>query len=106
MAVAKKNGDVPRDEAMQARELTDTLDELERSRMAGALLSTFVTPGAYTDDDPRHDLDVDSVSLVKSLPGGRHGMAYPNMPWEPRRRSPLWHATSSVTVDVGKQVVD
>ena len=77
-------GTFQRDEAMQARELTDTLDELEHSGVAGALLSTFVTPGAHTDDDPRHDLDMDSMSLVKSLPGGRHGTAYPDMPWEPK----------------------
>ena len=77
-------GTFQRDEAMQARELADTLDELERSGVAGALLSTFVTPGAYADDDPRHDLDMDSMSLVKSLPGGRHGMVYPDMPWEPK----------------------
>jgi hypothetical protein len=77
-------GTFQRDEAMQARELAETLDELERSGVAGALLSTFVTPGAYIDDDPRHDLDMDSMSLVKSLPGGRHGIVYPDMPWEPK----------------------
>ena len=77
-------GTFQRDEAMQARELADTLDELERSGVAGALLSTFVTPEAYTDDDPRHDLDMDSMSLVKSLPDGRHGTVYPDMPWEPK----------------------
>ena len=69
---------------MQARELADTLDELERSGVAGALLSTFVTPEAHTDDNPRYDLDMDSMSLVKSLPGGRRGMVYPDMPWEPK----------------------
>ena len=37
-------GTFQRDEAMQARELAETLDELERSGVAGALLSTFVTP--------------------------------------------------------------
>ena len=73
-----------RDEAMQARELAETLDELEGSGVAGALLSTFTTPGAYTDDNPRYDLDMDSMSLVKSLPDGRHGMVYPDMPWEPK----------------------
>ena len=77
-------GTFQRDEAMQARELADTLDELEHSGVAGALLSTVVTPAACTDDDPRHDLDMDSMSLVKSLPGGRHGMVYPDMPWEPK----------------------
>ena len=77
-------GAFQRDEAMQARELTDSLDELERLGVAGALLSTFVTPEAYTDDDPRCDLDMDSMSLVKSLPGGRHGTVYPDMHWEPK----------------------
>ena len=77
-------GTFQRDEAMQARELAETLDELKRAGVAGALLSTFVTSEAYTDDDPRYDLDMDSMSLVKSLPGGRHGMVYPDMPWEPK----------------------
>jgi len=76
------NGTYQRDEVMQAREIAETLDELERAGVAGALLSTFVTPEAYTDDDPRYDLDMDSMSLVKALPGGRHGTAYPDMPWE------------------------
>src|ERR1019366_4953095 len=78
-------GTFQRDEAMQAREVAESLDELERSGVAGALLSTFVTPEAYTDDDPRYDLDMDSMSLVKSLPGGRHGTVCPDMHWEPTR---------------------
>ncbi len=78
------NGTFQRDEAMQARELAETLDELKRAGVAGALLSTFVTPQSTTDDDPRYDLDMDSMSLVKSLPGGRHGMVYPDMSWEPK----------------------
>ncbi len=73
-----------RDEAVQARELGETLDELERAEVAGALLSTFATPQAFTDDDPRYDLDIDSMSVVKSLPGGRRGTTYPDMPWEPK----------------------
>jgi hypothetical protein len=43
-----------------------------------------VTPGAPTDPDPRYDLDMDSMALVQSLPGGRHGTAYPDMTWEPK----------------------
>jgi hypothetical protein len=78
------NGSYQRDEAMQAREIADTLDELERSGMAGALLSTFVTPESLTNDDPRHDIDMDSMSLVKSLPGRHHGTVYPDMTWEPK----------------------
>lgn len=78
------NGIYERDEAMQAREIGETLDELERAGVAGALLSTFSTPQALTNDDPRYDLDMDSMSLVKYLPGGRHGITYPDMPWEPK----------------------
>ena len=78
-------GTFQRDEAMQARELAETLDELERSGVAGALLSTFVTPEACTDDEPRYDLDMDSMSLVKSFSGGRHGTVHPDMPWEPKQ---------------------
>jgi hypothetical protein len=78
-------GAFQRDEAMQAREVAETLDELERSGVAGALLSTFATPEACTDADPRYDLDMDSMSLVKCLPGGRHGTVYPDMQWEPKQ---------------------
>jgi hypothetical protein len=69
---------------MQAREISETLEELERSGVAGALLSTFVTPESTTDDNPRYDVDMDSMSLVKSLPRGRHGTTYPDMSWEPK----------------------
>jgi hypothetical protein len=82
---SRLKGTFQRDEAMQASQLAETLDELERSGVAGALLSTFVTPEALTDDDPRYDLDMDSMSLVKSLPDGRHGTAYPDLPWEPKK---------------------
>jgi hypothetical protein len=67
------NGIYERDEEMQARELAETLDDLERAGVAGALISTFSTPQSFTSDDPRYDLDMDSMSIVKSLPGGRHG---------------------------------
>ena len=52
--------------------------------VAGALLSTFVTPEAHLDEDPRYDLDMDSMSLVKTLPAGQHGITYPDMSWEPK----------------------
>ena len=77
-------GTFQRDEAMQARELDETLSELDRSGVAGALLTTFTTPEARTDDDPRYDLDMDSMSLVKPLSGGRHWTTYPDMRWEPK----------------------
>ena len=81
---ARLEGSFQRDEAMLAREISEALDDLERAGVAGALLSTFVTPEAPANDDPRYDLDMDSMSLVKSLPDGHHGTAYPDMPWEPK----------------------
>ncbi len=78
------NGIYERDEAMQARELGETIHELERAGVAGALLSTFATPEAFTNDDPRYDVDMDSMSIVKYLPHGRHGTTYPDMVWEPK----------------------
>ena len=81
---SRLNGTYERDESMQARELAEALDELERAGVAGALVSTFVTPLSKTDADPRYDVDMDSMSLVKSLPGRRRGIAYPDMPWEPK----------------------
>lgn len=77
-------GAFERDEALQAREISETLDILEHAGVAGALLSTFATPEAHIDDDPRYDLDMDSMSLVKSLPDGQHGSTYPDMAWEPK----------------------
>jgi len=78
------NGIYERDEAMQARELGETLDELEGAGVAGALVSTFSTPQSFTNDHPRFDLDMDSMALVKSLPNARRGTIYPDMPWEPK----------------------
>ncbi len=77
-------GSFERDETMQAHELGETLDELEQSGVAGVLLATLVTPEAEVHEDPRYDLDMDSMALVKSLPAGRHGTIYPDMTWEPK----------------------
>ena len=70
-----------RDEAMQARELAETLDELERSGVAGALLSTFVTPEVLhrrrSSLRPRHGLHVAREVLARRAPRDRlpgHGL--------------------------------
>jgi len=65
--------------------------------VAGALLSTFVTPGPTPTTILATTSTWTPMSLVKSLPDGRHGIVYPDMPWSPRRRSPRWHTTSPVT---------
>jgi hypothetical protein len=73
-----------RDEAVSARELTETLGILDRACVDGAFVMTFVAPIAPYDDDPRYDLDMSSFALVKTYADGRHGTTYPDMPWEPK----------------------
>jgi hypothetical protein len=78
------NGDYVRDEAMQARELTETLAILDAAGVDGAFVAEFVTAGATTSDRPRYDLDLNAFSLVKTY---RHekGATYPDMRWEPKQ---------------------
>lgn len=79
-----KKGGYERDEAMQARALTKTLELLEEAGVEGTFVMTFVSPTSPYDDNPKFDLDLDSFSLVKSYQGGRHGSTYPDMTWEPK----------------------
>ncbi len=72
-----------RDEALQAREITETLGILETAGVDGAFVCTFVEPIAPFSEDPRYDLDMSALSLVKSYVG-RRGTTYPDMTWEPK----------------------
>ena len=73
-----------RDEDMQARRLIEQLKLLEGAGVEGGFISTFIFPLNPSDDRSRYDLDRESASLVKSYAGGRHGVTYPEMPWEPK----------------------
>ena len=74
-----------RDESLQARELVDQLTTLDNAGVYGVFVSTFLEQVKPYDDDPRYDLDMGSLSLVKYYEGGkRHGTTYPDMPWEPK----------------------
>ena len=75
---------VPRDEALQACELTETLAILDAAGVDGAFVSTFIFAIRPFDEDPRYDLDACSAGLVRPLTGGRLGMTYPDMSWEPK----------------------
>ncbi|MDR3634971.1 MAG: hypothetical protein P4L84_14295 [Isosphaeraceae bacterium] len=75
---------IPRDEALQARELTETLTILDGAGVEGAFVSTFIFAIRPYDPDPRYDLDACSPGLVRPLIRGRHGTTYPDMPWEPK----------------------
>ena len=78
-----KKGDWVRDEHAQAISLVSQLRLLHCSGVDGAFCMTFVSPTAPTNDNPRLDLDMNSYSLVKTLPNGR-GVTYPDMTWEPK----------------------
>ena len=74
----------PRDEAWQARKVVETLEILDSAGLDGAFVSQFESQVNPFDEDPKHDLDATNMSLVKYYEGGRHGTAYPDMPWEPK----------------------
>ena len=75
---------VPRYEALQARELAETLAILDEAGVDGAFVSTFIFAIRPYDPDPRYDLDACSPGLVRPLAGGRRGTTYPDLPWEPK----------------------
>jgi hypothetical protein len=78
------NGDYVRDEAMQARELAETLTMLDAAGVAGAFVAEFVTAGATFSEEPRYDLDMNAFALVKTYRHGK-GKTYPDMTWEPKQ---------------------
>ncbi len=74
-----------RNEELQARSLVRQLELLDSAGVGGAFAYTFTAPLFAHSDDPAHDLDTDSYSLVKHCPAGQHGVTYPDMPWEPKK---------------------
>jgi hypothetical protein len=78
-----KPGGYVRDEELQAAELSQTLSILDAAGVAGAFVNCFADRLAPYSDDPRYDLDMSALSLVRDL-GGRAGSSYPGMPWEPK----------------------
>ncbi len=79
------SGEHVRDEGLQARELVDQLTILDDAGVHGAFVSAFMEQVKPYDDDPRYDLDMGSMSLVRYYEGGkRRGTTYPDMPWEPK----------------------
>lgn len=78
------NGDYVRDEAMQARELTDMLGQLDTAGVDGVFVFTFVTPALPHRPQSRLDLDLAGYGLVKSY-DDHNGNTYPDLPWEPKQ---------------------
>jgi hypothetical protein len=74
-----------RNEDLQARSLLRQLELLDSAGVDGAFVYTFTAPLWVHGDDPEHDLDASSYSLVKPCPGGKHGTTHPDMAWEPKK---------------------
>lgn len=72
-----------RDETLQAREIVETLEILDAAGVDGAFVCTFVDYLAPTDHQPKYDLDMSALSIVK-LAENRRGSTYPEMEWEPK----------------------
>lgn len=78
-------GHYVRDEALQAREVIESLKVFDAVGVDGAFVFTFVYPQNPYHEDPLHDLDMASYSIVKFYDDGRHGVTYPDMTWEPKQ---------------------
>lgn len=79
------NGEYQRDEAGQAAYLRELLDIFDSEGVDSAFVYLFALPSLphRPDGDPRDDLDLASLGIVKVLDGGT-GDTYPGMPWEPK----------------------
>jgi hypothetical protein len=77
-------GHYVRDETLQAREILESFKVFENLGVDGAFIHTFVFPQNPYDENPIHDLDMASYSLVKSYEDGKRGATYPDMTWEPK----------------------
>jgi hypothetical protein len=77
-------GHYVRDEALQALEILESLEIFENLGVDGAFIHTFVFPQNPYDENPIHDLDMASYSLVKTYEAGKRGVTYPDMTWEPK----------------------
>jgi len=84
-APARLNAKYTRDEAGQAAYLGELLEIFDTEGVDSAFVFLFALDNLphRPDGDPREDLDLASLGIVKMLEG-RHGDTYPDMPWEPK----------------------
>ncbi|MER7007895.1 hypothetical protein ABT297_33295 [Dactylosporangium sp. NPDC000555] len=83
------NGQYQRDETGQATYLGELLDIFDSEGVDSAFVHLFALHNLphRPDGDPRDDLDLASLGIVKVL-DGRNGDTYPDMPWNPKPPSP------------------
>ncbi|QYJ15542.1 hypothetical protein Rxycam_01366 [Rubrobacter xylanophilus DSM 9941] len=77
------NGDYVRDEQEQAAYLREQLDLLDGEGVDAAFVYTFARYDLPHRAEPRDDLDMASMGVVKVCED-RPGDTYPGMPWEPK----------------------
>lgn len=77
------NGNYIRDEAMQAREITELLAIHESCGVEGTFVFTFVTPALCFNENALNDMDMAGYGIVKSY-SAKRGTTYPDMHWEPK----------------------
>jgi len=82
-------GDYLRDEAEQATYLRELLEVFDAEGVDTAFVYTFARYDLPHRDDPRGDLDLASMGVVKLLDGqgaarDQSRRRYPDMPWEPK----------------------
>jgi hypothetical protein len=79
------NGEYQRDEAGQAAYLSELLEIFDSEGVDSAFVFLFALYSLphRPDGDPRDDLDLASVGIVKVLDGD-NGSTYPDLPWEPK----------------------
>ncbi|TSI18875.1 hypothetical protein FO013_04930, partial [Brevibacterium aurantiacum] len=84
-APIRLNGVFERDESGQADYLTDLLEVFDSEGVDSAFVFLFALDNLphRPESDPREDLDLASLSIVKVLEG-HNGTTYPQMPWEPK----------------------
>lgn len=84
-APLRLNGQYQRDEAGQAAYLGELLDIFDSEGVDSAFVHLFALRNLphRPDGDPRDDLDLASLGIVKVLEG-RTGDTYRGMPWEPK----------------------
>jgi len=84
-APLRLTGRYERDEAGQAAYLHELLDIFDGEGVDSAFVYLFALYSFphRPDGDPRDDLDLASLGIVKVL-DGRTGDTYPDMPWEPK----------------------
>ncbi|GAB2486850.1 hypothetical protein [Nocardiopsis aegyptia] len=75
---------VVRDEREQARYVSELLAAHEEEGTDAAFVNTFARRDLPTSDDPARDFDTASFGVVRVLPHGRTGTAWPGLPWEPK----------------------